>query len=364
MGICGEYQLDTSCSLCFLLVKGEAKISTIKIADVAKAAGVSTATVSRALSKPESVSQRRRELVLRTVEALGYAPNYAAKSLRTTRSQRIIMTVPDISNPFFSAIIRAAEQTAQAAGYAILIGDTCHDSDREEYYARMLARREADGLIFLGHWLAPSAAGIVTRLGMAAPIVNGCEYEPDLNVSSVHIDNAAAAAEAMRHLYELGHRRIGIVTGSVLSPISRDRLEGVRGAAAGRGLGDELPTRVGDFSIDSGEALTHELLDEACPPTAIFCFSDEMAIGAIGALRERGLDCPGDVSVVGFDDIRVARAYHPGLTTIRQPKELIGRKTVEILLSILAGNGDGGTSITLPHELVVRGSTAPPATAR
>jgi LacI family transcriptional regulator, repressor for deo operon, udp, cdd, tsx, nupC, and nupG len=344
--------------------KGGTTISTIKIADVAKAAGVSTATVSRALSKPESVSEPRRELVFRAAEALGYAPNYAAKSLRTTRSQRILMTVPDISNPFFSAIIRGAEQTAQAAGYAILIGDTCHDSNREEYYARMLARREADGLIYLGHRLAPSAAGIVARLGAAAPIVNGCEYEPDLNVSSVHIDNAVAAAEAMQHLYELGHRRIGVVTGSLLSPLSRDRLGGVHGAATGRGLADELLTRIGDFSIDSGNALTHELLDEVCPPTAIFCFSDEMAIGAIGALRERGLDCPRDISVVGFDDIRIASAYHPGLTTIRQPKELIGCKTVEILLSILAGNAEGGTSITLSHELVVRRSTAPPGTVQ
>lgn len=334
------------------------------IADVARAAGVSTATVSRALSNPEAVNEPKRGQVLQAVKALGYAPNYAAKSLRTTRSQRIILTVPDISNPFFSAVIRGAEEAAHAAQYSLLIGDTHHDGDREEYYARMLTRREADGMIFLGHRLAPTAAAIVASQGAEAPIVNGCEFEPGLNVASVHIANAVAAAEAMQHLYDLGHLRIGVITGPLLSPLSRDRLSGVQGAAAGRGHWDEVMVRTGDFSVDSGEEQTHSLLAEEHPPTAIFCFSDEMAIGAIVALRERGLDCPGDVSVIGFDDIRYARAFQPPLTTVSQPKEAIGRKTVEILLAILEKKPEGADSITLPHELIIRASTAPPHPAR
>ncbi|QZP07679.1 LacI family DNA-binding transcriptional regulator [Caenibius sp. WL] len=329
----------------------------ITIADVARAAGVSTATVSRTLSNPNAVSERRRNAVLQAVEALGYSPNFAAKNLRTTRSQRIILTVPDISNPFYSAVIRGAEEAAQTAGYSILIGDTRHDSEREEYYAKMLARREADGMIFLGHRLSPTAARIVAKQGAQAPVVNGCEYEPALNVSSVHIANAVAAAEAMQHLYNLGHRRIGVITGPLHSPLSRDRLNGVQGAAMGRGLLQDIVVRTGDFSLSSGEALTRSLLDETPQPTAIFCFSDEMAFGAIVALRERGLSCPGDVSVVGFDDIRLAGAYYPALTTIRQPKEMIGQKTVEIMLDILSNDKQHSTAITLPHELIVREST-------
>jgi len=344
------------------LRKDKKTVATID--DVARAANVSTATVSRALSNPEAVSEAKRLRVHQAVEALGYAPNYAAKSLRTTRSQRIILTVPDISNPFFSAVIRGAEEAAQAARYSLLIGDTRHDSDREEYYAKMLSRREADGMIFLGHRLAPTAATIVAKLGAKAPIVNGCEYEPGLNVSSVHIANDVAAAEAMQHLYDLGHRRIGVITGPLLSPLSRDRLSGVRGAAAGRGHWDDLLLRTGDFSVDAGEELTHSLLAEDKPPTAIFCFSDEMAIGAIVAMRERGLDCPSDISIVGFDDIRHARAFQPALTTICQPKESIGRMAVETLIDILAGDAPaGGVSITLPHELIVRASSAPPRIA-
>jgi LacI family repressor for deo operon, udp, cdd, tsx, nupC, and nupG len=333
------------------------------IADVARAAGVSTATVSRALSNPESVNEPKRSHVLRAAKVLGYTPNYAAQSLRTTRSQRIILTVPDISNPFFSAVIRGAEEAALAARYSLLIGDTHHDSEREEYYAAMLSRREADGMIFLGHRLAPTAVAMIANQGADAPIVNGCEFEPGLNVSSVHIANAVAAAEAMQHLYDLGHRRIGVITGPLLSPLSRDRLNGVQGAAAGQRLWDEVIVRTGDFSVDAGEEQTHALLAEADPPTAIFCFSDEMAIGAMAALRQRGLDCPGDVSVIGFDDIRYARAFHPALTTVSQPKEAIGRKAVEMLLAILTKKARGVDSVTLPHELIVRESTAPPRKA-
>lgn len=330
------------------------------IADVARAAGVSTATVSRALSNPESVNEPKRGHVLRAAKVLGYTPNYAAQSLRTTRSQRIILTVPDISNPFFSAVIRGAEEAALAARYSLLIGDTHHDSEREEYYAAMLTRREADGMIFLGHRLAPTAVAMIAKQGSDAPIVNGCEFEPGLNVSSVHIANAVAAAEAMQHLYDLGHRRIGVITGPLLSPLSRDRLSGVQGAAAGQRLWDEVIVRTGDFSVDAGEEQTHALLTGDNPPTAIFCFSDEMAIGAMAALRQRGLDCPGDISVIGFDDIRYARAFHPALTTVSQPKEAIGRKAVEMLLAILTKKARGVDSVTLPHELIVRESTAPP----
>ena len=220
-------------------------------------------------------------------------------------------------------------------------------------------RREADGMIFLGHRLAPTMVALVAKQGEKAPIVNGCEFEPGLNVSSVHIANAVAAAEAMQHLYDLGHQRIG-VTGHAAEPDQPRPVERRSGRRGGAAPWDEVLVRTGDFSVDSGEALTHELMAEAAPPTAIFCFSDEMAIGAIAALRERGLDCPRDVSVVGFDDIRYARAFHPALTTISQPKETIGRKAVEMLLAILSKKAEGLASITLPHELVVRERTAPP----
>ena len=202
------------------------------IQDVARSAGVSTATVSRVFSAPDQVAEGTRARVREAVADLGYIPNLAAKTLRTLRTNKILVTVPDISNPFFSQVIRGVEEAATAAGYAVLLGDTRHDEAREEQYAQMLLRKEADGLIFLGHRLPDTLADMVATLGPRTPIVNGCEFSPGLAVSSAHIDNERAAAEAMAHLYDLGHRRVGVITGPLISPISRDRLAGVRRTAA------------------------------------------------------------------------------------------------------------------------------------
>ena len=151
--------------------------------------------------------------------ASGYEPNSTAKNLRTLKTGKLIVSVPDISNPFFSLILQGIEAAAQREGYSVLVGDTQHDEKREEGYAMMLRRKEADGLIFLGHRLPHEAATMIRLMKpRCAPIVNGCEFSPTLGMPSVHIDNAKAAYEAMDHLYGLGHRRIGIVTGPLVSP--------------------------------------------------------------------------------------------------------------------------------------------------
>lgn len=330
------------------------------IQDVARDAGVSTATVSRVFSAPELVLETTRNKVMEAVNRLGYEPNFAAKSLRTLRTEKILVTVPDISNPFFSQVIRGVEEAALAAGYSVLLGDTRHEETREEQYAAMFRRKEADGLIFLGHRLPDVLADMVATKGPRTPIVNGCEFRPGLAVSSAHIDNDRAAAEVVDYLYGLGHTRIGVVTGPLASPISSDRLAGVLSAAQRHGRASALRIAIGDFSIESGVRQTGDLLDEPGRPTAIFCFSDEMAMGALEAIRQRGLTCPDDVSLVGFDDIRFAQYLHPKLTTVSQPKEQIGHEVVRLLLDILSGRATALQNVTLPHRLVVRSSTAPP----
>ena len=329
------------------------------IQDVARDAGVSTATVSRVFSAPELVLEPTRQKVMESVARLGYQPNFAAKSLRTLRTEKILVTVPDISNPFFSQVIRGVEEAAHAAGYSVLLGDTRHEEEREEQYATMLRRKEADGLIFLGHRLPGALAAMVSTMGPRTPIVNGCEFRPDIGVSSAHIDNEQAAAEVMEHLYSLGHTHIGVVTGPLASPISSDRLTGVKAATARHGESDALQIVTGDFSIESGVRETLALLDEEVRPTAIFCFSDEMAMGALEAIRRRGLRCPQDVSLVGFDDIRFAQYLDPQLTTVSQPMDQIGHEVVRLLLDILSGRASGLQHVTLPHKLVVRASTGP-----
>src|SRR5687768_4765871 len=202
------------------------------IYDVAKRAGVSTATVSRVFSQPDVVSPATRRKVLTVSHVLGFTPNVASRQFRTSRTSKIVVTVPDISNPFFSLILQGIEDAAQREGYAVLLGDTQHDENREERYALMLRRKEADGLIFLGHRLPKVAAELVRAMApLCAPVVNGCEFSPTLGVPGVHIDNNGAASEAMAHLYALGHRRIGVVTGPLESPLSGDRLLGTTACA-------------------------------------------------------------------------------------------------------------------------------------
>jgi LacI family repressor for deo operon, udp, cdd, tsx, nupC, and nupG len=331
------------------------------IFEVARRAGVSTATVSRVLSRPNMVAPHTQRKVMKAVEFLGYVPNATAKNLRTLRSGKLLVTVPDLSNPFFSLILQGIEDAALREGYSVLIGDTQHDLDREERYASMLKRREADGLIFLGHRLPKEAASLVrAAIPKCAPIVNGCEFSPQLGVPSVHIDNAKAAAEAMDHLYRLGHRRIGVITGPLASPLSRDRLRGAKASARKHKAERECSVMNGDFSIESGVVGAERLLAGKRAPTAIFCFNDEMAMGVIETAKRRGLRVPADVSVVGFDDIRFARCMDPPLTTIAQPMRAIGEGTVRLLLEILRGRPTPPESVTLPHTLIVRSSTAPP----
>jgi LacI family transcriptional regulator, repressor for deo operon, udp, cdd, tsx, nupC, and nupG len=329
------------------------------IREVAKRAGVSTATVSRVLSRPDVVSPDTRVRVLKAVERLGYEPNSVAKNLRTLKSRKLLVTVPDISNPFFALILQGIEDTAQKNGYAVLLGDTQHDELREERYALMLKQKEADGLIFLGHRLPKVAATVVQEMSpRCAPIVNGCEFSASLGVPSVHIDNAKAASVAMEHLYELGHETIGVVTGPLVSPLSRDRLEGALAAARRHGREQDVMVMHGDFSIRSGAEAAAGLLALPDRPSAVFCFNDEMAMGVIATARQKGLRVPDDLSVVGFDDIRFAQCVDPPLTTIAQPMREIGEGTVRLLLEILNGGQIAPVSVTLPHTLQVRASTA------
>src|SRR5438552_5703988 len=259
------------------------------IYEVAKRVGVSTATVSRVLSQPNVVAPATRRKVLEAIERLGYEPNSTAQNLRTLRTAKLLVTVPDISNPFFSLILQGIEDAAQREGYSVLVGDTQHDPKREERYALMLKRKEADGLIFLGHRLPKEAATLIQAMApRCAPVVNGCEFSPTLGIPSVHIDNAKAAREAMDHLYGLGHRRIGIVTGPLVSPLSRDRLSGATARAKAERAEHDLLVAQGDFSIEAGAAAAEKLLDRRDPPTAVFCFNDEMAMGMIEAARRRG----------------------------------------------------------------------------
>lgn len=325
----------------------------VKIVDVAKHAGVSTATVSRVLNGNGRVAENLRAKVAVSVNELGYNPNSTARSLRTLRSSKVLMLVPDISNPFFGGVIRGAEEAARQSGFSVVLGDTRDDPAFEDKYAAMLGQREVDGLIFLGHRLPAPLRNMPTSGAGRCAVVNGCEYSPELGVSSVHIDNRSAGMDAVAYLYSLGHRRIGLITGGLDSPLSLDRLRGARVAATQFGK-VELCIRSGDFSIDSGYREAAGLIADRV--TAIFCFSDEMALGAMAAIRAASLDCPQDISVLGFDDVRFAGFSSPALTTINQPATEIGRTAFGLLHRQLQHIVAVPEIVVLPHSLVIRES--------
>lgn len=327
----------------------------VKIVDVARHAGVSTATVSRVLNQHPRVAAELRRQVEQAIAELGYSLNVAGRALRTRQASKILLSVPDISNPFFADIIKGAQEAARAAGYSVILGDTDGNPQLEEQYATLIDRREVDGLVILGHRIPGPIRDLMARARTrTVPVVHGCEYSPNLGVPSVHIDNFAAGFDGASHLVALRHRTIGAITGPMDSPLSSDRLAGAQAAVAASGA--RLAVLEGDFSIASGYACTRALIAQGA--TAIFCFSDEMALGALRTLADLGLDCPGDVSVLGFDDIRFADYTRPRLTTIAQPRREMGRTTVELLLGYLSGSTIEPSSITLPHRLIVRDSTA------
>ena len=329
------------------------------IRQVARQAGVSIATVSRALTTPDKVSDETLKKVLAQVERSRYKPNLLARNFRSKRAYAIVVLVPNIANPFYAEIIRGIEQVAQQQGYAVLLGDTEGREDREDYYVGLVETRQADGLIQLYPRLPKAARGANGTLEI--PLVNACEYIDDAPCPRVGIDNVAAAREMTMHLIELGHRRIGAILGPESSPLTSDRLRGYRAALrAAKISADATLIARGDFSMSSGRAACEKLFASADAPTAIFCFNDEMALGAIRFLKSTGRAVPNDVSVVGFDDIEFASFCDPPLTTIEQPTHEIGNKAMTLLFDLLNGAKAEATMHALPTKLIVRDSAAPP----
>jgi LacI family repressor for deo operon, udp, cdd, tsx, nupC, and nupG len=265
----------------------------------------------------------------------------------------IVALVPDISNPFFAEIIRGIEEVAHQHGYSVLLGNTQYSRTRETAYAQLISTKQADGMItLLPHLPDIAAAGPI-------PLVNACEYFKDNSVTRVFVDNTKAAQEATAYLIALGHRQIAFLSGPMSTPICVDRDTGYELAlrAAGLTRNSQL-TVTGDFSIDSGIRAVEPLLAARRRFSAIFCSNDEMAMGAMQAIKAHGLRVPEDISVIGFDDIRYARYTDPPLTTVAQPKEDLGREAMTLLLEILQNANAPARMRILPTQLVVRGSTA------
>ncbi|MET0576982.1 MAG: LacI family DNA-binding transcriptional regulator [Mesorhizobium sp.] len=330
------------------------------IKDIAGQLGVSPATVSRALSDSGLVAEPTLSRIREAARALNYRPNVSARNLRTQRSMAVLMVVRDVGNPFYLEILKGVEATARAAGYSVLMGNTENDPEREIEYFDMLRDGHADGMILMTGKLPWKHGEYAERLAGLSVVV-ALEMIGDSGLPHVQIDNAVAANEAVRHLISLGHKRIAHICGPIPEIMSVRRRDGYRIAMREAGL--DIPAGyepVGDYLLRSGEALCQRLFELTSPPTAIFVANDEMAYGAIHELRRLGLDVPGDVSVVGFDDLYLSEAFYPPLTTVSQPRAEIGQQAMKLLLRTFAGEGQAGETMELATTLRIRGSTARP----
>jgi LacI family transcriptional regulator, galactose operon repressor len=340
----------------------------ITIRELARLSGVSVGTVSRALNGYADVRPETRERIMRLAQELDYTPAAAARSLVTQRSHVIGVFMetgeghPDLQHPFFHEVLGGLKQRVGAHGYDLLLfaSERPGNGYGPHSYLKRARHHAVDGAALIG--LDPEDPEVrrLTRGGL--PCVG---IDMDLEGAATEVvmsDNVSGAEAAVRHLHALGHRRIATITGMLESRPGIDRLRGYRAAAQALGLAyrDEY-VAYGDFYAESGREQTARLLQLPDRPTAIFAAADMMAIGAVRAVAEAGLRVPDDVSIVGFDDIQLAPHINPPLTTMRQDKLGLGAAAGDALVARIAGDPGRDPLLRLPVELVVRGSTAPPA---
>lgn len=340
------------------------KQKTTTIQDVARVAKVSTATVSRALSNPDMLSDQARKAVLDAIRATGYRVNHAARNLRMQRAGAVLVLVPNLGKPFYSQVLAGISSGFADSDYAVLIADTESRPLLPGELADYFRDRRIDGVISLDGGLSPTALDDCDAAGMADRVVFLCEWVEDPRFPSVRADNAGGARLAIRHLHALGHCHIAHVTGPVGNVLTTARREGM---VAERTRLD-LPVREewiirGDFSLESGDAAAEAILAMTERPTAVFCAADMVAFGLIAGLQARGLSVPGDISVVGFDGIEMSEYYVPALTTIWQDRIAMGRRAATLLRASLDNGAPPqppGTIEQVGVELLVRASTAAP----
>jgi LacI family repressor for deo operon, udp, cdd, tsx, nupC, and nupG len=336
------------------------KIPTIQ--DVARHAKVSAATVSRVLSAPERVSESTRARVTTAVRETGYTINQAARTLRMQRAKTILTAMPGIGNPFYATILEAVVTAAASRGYGVLVTSRLGD-DPARWLADYFQSNRADGLLLFDGFLETRRLHAITGANTRMPLVAAYDELPDPQINSVITDNLQAAERAVAHLTSLGHRRIGHISGPSRNTFPNERLVGFRKAMFEQRIAvREDWIFAGDYTMETGRAAANYFLSLKEMPTAVFAANDEMAIGLISVLRKAGVECPRDVSVIGFDDIGISENYFPPLTTMRQPREKIGRIAAETLVNILEGNvvSSDPVRVILQSELIVRESTAPP----
>jgi DNA-binding LacI/PurR family transcriptional regulator len=333
------------------------------IRDVAEAADVSTATVSRVLAGADQVTDELKERVFEATRRLRYTPNRVARNLRRRTTRMIGVVVPDIENPFFTSIIGGVEEVLQAANYNLLLANYNESPAKEYELLRTLGAEGAAGIIF-----TPSNAPDADYQDLVrepAPMVAISRYPEGLNVDVVAVANSAGARAATDHLIRLGHKTIAFINGPIGISTARERQAGYLEAFAAAGLEPQRDLIVhGEFRQDGGYHAMQALLSLDRPPTAVFTASNLMTLGALQAIHERGLRIPKQIAVVGYDDLPWATSLQPPLTAVAQPARDVGVTAARLLLDRLAEPERPTRRIILDTHLVIRASCGAEKSAR
>lgn len=348
---------------------GEAELSPtegtrrpVGINDVAARAGVSPGTVSNVLNRPERVAESTRRRVERAVQELDYVRNSSGRSLRAGRSDSVGLIVLDVTNPFFAEVARGVEDTAGEEGLAVVLLNSAEQTLRQSRSIRLLAEQRAAGAVIMPVDGDTADLLWLRKQGVPGVLLDRGDVTDD-TACSVSVDNHAGGMAAGRHLINLGHERISYLSGPADLEQCRTRLEGLRAAVTAAGADPDEVVRVihtPQLNAESGEKAVEEVLAGGPKrrPQAVFCTNDQLAVGVLKGLGERGLSAPADLSVVGYDDVNLAALVHPGLTTVAQPKYELGRAAMDLLLSELNDPEHRHQRLRFAPELVVRGSTA------
>ena len=328
------------------------------MADVAREAHVSVATVSRLLNNQGTVSPDTAERVFAAIQKLSYEPNILARNFRRNESRVMLILSPNVTNPYYAHILSGIGDAATKLGYSALICNTEDDLAREREALEMLKRRRADGAILMAsnigcQWLLEYANHY--------PLVQCSEYDPQVDIPHVSIDNYLATQQAMEYLLSLGHRRIAIISSENEYISTSLRLQGYKDTLEKHGIApleDYIRYASRDYSFKSGKLKAKELLSVTPRPTALFCISDTLALGAIISAKEMGYRVPEDVTVVGFDDVEHTTMFHPYITTIAQPCYELGRQSVHLLYAQMTQGKEIPHQVILEHKLIIRESSA------
>ncbi|MCK0470299.1 LacI family DNA-binding transcriptional regulator [Halalkalibacter sp. APA_J-10(15)] len=329
------------------------------IEDVAKLAGLSRSTVSRVINNHPYVTEKKRQLVYDAMRQLEYHPNSSAQRLRTQKTNTIAVLVPRLTNPFFPLLVEGLEEVAVENGFQLLICQTQANEEKELSFLHMLTTKQVDGLIFTS---IENEWSTVEPYMQSGPMVLCNEYKSEANVSIVRLDQVKGSYLGTQYLIDKGHKAIAYC-GATNSELGRDREKGFIQALAEAGLSLKKEWYFDNlYSIDCGKRVLRTILamDSNERPTAVFTGSDEVAAGIMKEARQKGLSIPKDIAVIGFDDQPIAELLEPSLTTIRQPTKDMGRRTMEVMLSMLANeqmkHPYERKIVELPIELIKRES--------